>query len=71
MVFCKNCVVSNQRPRPEFNDEDRDLKDEEIDWLLSNCYQVGLISSKDLVAMGKSIKKSLFFVSFKNVFISN
>jgi len=43
---------------PEFNDEDRDLKDEEIDWLLSNCYQVGLISSKDLVAMGNSIKKS-------------
>ena len=23
---------------PEFNDEDRDLKDEEIEWLLSNCY---------------------------------
>ena len=43
---------------PEFNDEDRDLKDEEIEWLLSNCYQVGLISSKDLVAMGNSIKKS-------------
>ena len=43
---------------PEFNDEDRDLKDEEIDWLLSNCYLVGLISSKDLVAMGNSIKKS-------------
>ena len=43
---------------PEFNDEDRDLKDEEIDWLLSNCYQVGLISGKDLVAMGNSIKKS-------------
>ena len=42
----------------EFNDEDRDLKDEEIDWLLSKCYQVGLISSKDLVAMGNSIKKS-------------
>ena len=44
---------------PEFNDEDRDLKDEEIDWLLSNCYQVGLISIKDLVAMGNSIKKSI------------
>ena len=43
---------------PEFNDEDRDLKDEEIEWLLSNCYQVGLISRKDLVAMGNSIKKS-------------
>ena len=43
---------------PEFNDEDRVLKDEEIEWLLSNCYQVGLISSKDLVAMGNSIKKS-------------
>ena len=43
---------------PEFNDEDGDLKDEEIDWLLSNCYQVGLISSKDLLAMGNSIKKS-------------
>ena len=43
---------------PEFNDEDGDLKDEEIDWLLSNCYQVGLISSKDLLNMGNSIKKS-------------
>ena len=43
---------------PEFNDEDGDLKDEEIDWLLSNCYQVGLISGKDLLAMGNSIKKS-------------
>ena len=43
---------------PEFNDEDGDLKDEEIDWLLSNCYQVGLISSKDFLAMGNSIKKS-------------
>ena len=43
---------------PEFNDEDRDLKDEEIEWLLSNCFQVGLISGKDLVAMGNSIKKS-------------
>ena len=43
---------------PEFNDEDGHLKDEEIDWLLSNCYQVGLISSKDLLAMGNSIKKS-------------
>ena len=42
----------------EFNDEDRDLKDEEIDWLLSNCYQVGLISGKDLEVMGNSIKKS-------------
>ena len=37
---------------PEFNDEDGDLKDEEIDWLLSNCDQVGLISGKDLLAMG-------------------
>ena len=43
---------------PEFNNEDKDLNDEEIDWLLSNCYQVGLISCKDLVAMGNSIKKS-------------
>ena len=43
---------------PEFNDEDRDLNDDEIDWLLSNCYQVGLISGKDLEAMGNSIKKS-------------
>ena len=43
---------------PEFNNEDKDLNDEEIDWLLSNCYQVGLISGKDLVAMGNSIKKS-------------
>ena len=43
---------------PEFKDEDRPLNDEELDWLLSDCYQVGLISSKDLVAMGNSIKKS-------------
>ena len=43
---------------PEFKDEDRPINDEELDWLLSNCYQVGLISSKDLVAMGNSIKKS-------------
>ena len=43
---------------PEFNNEDNDLNDEEIDWLLSNCYQVGLVSCKDLVAMGNSIKKS-------------
>ena len=43
---------------PEFNDEEKDLNDEEIDWLLSNCYQVGLISGKDLLAMGISIKKS-------------
>ena len=43
---------------PVFIDEDGELKDEEIDWLLSNCYQVGLISSKDLLAMGNSIKKS-------------
>ena len=43
---------------PEFNNEEKDLNDEEIDWLLSNCYQVGLISGKDLLAMGISIKKS-------------
>ena len=43
---------------PEFDYEDGDLNNEEIDWLLSNCYQVGLISGKDLVAMGNSIKKS-------------
>ena len=43
---------------PEFNNEDKYLNDEEIDWLLSNCYQVGLISSKDPLAMGNSIKKS-------------
>ena len=43
---------------PEFKDEDRPLNDEELDWLLLNCYQVGLISSKDLLAMGNSIKKS-------------
>ena len=43
---------------PEFNNEDKYLNDEEIDWLLSNCYQVGLISSKNLLAMGNSIKKS-------------
>ena len=43
---------------PEFNNDDKYLNDEEIDWLLSNCYQVGLISGKDLEAMGNSIKKS-------------
>ena len=43
---------------PEFDNEDGDLNNEEIDWLLSNCYQVGLISGKDLLAMGNSIKKS-------------
>ena len=43
---------------PEFNNEEKDLNDEEIEWLLSNCYQVGLISGKDLLAMGISIKKS-------------
>ena len=43
---------------PEFDNEDGDLDNEEIDWLLSNCYQVGLISGKDLEAMGNSIKKS-------------
>ena len=43
---------------PEFNNDDKYLNDEEIDWLLSNCYQVGLISGKDLESMGNSIKKS-------------
>ena len=43
---------------PEFDNDDGDLNNEEIDWLLSNCYQVGLISGKDLVAMWNSIKKS-------------
>ena len=43
---------------PEFDNDDGDLNNEEIDWLLSNCYQVGRISGKDLVAMGNSIKKS-------------
>ena len=44
---------------PEFKDEDRLLKDEEIDWLLnSSCYQVGIVSSHDLKAMGNSLKKS-------------
>ena len=43
---------------PEFNNEEKDLNDEESDLLLSNCYQVGLISGKDLLAMGISIKKS-------------
>ena len=64
--ICLICILAEMeldrlRPKekwPEFNDEDGDLKDEEIDWLLSNCYQVGLISSKDLLAMGNSIKKS-------------
>ena len=64
--ICLICILAELeldrlRPKekwPEFNDEDGDLKDEEIDWLLSNCYQVGLISGKDLEAMGNSIKKS-------------
>ena len=43
---------------PEFDNDDGDLNNEDIDWLLSNCYQVELISGKDLVAMGNSIKKS-------------
>ena len=43
---------------PVFDNRNGDLNNEEIDWLLSNCYQVGLISGKDLVAMGNSIKKS-------------
>ena len=43
---------------PEFDNDDGDLNNEEIDWLLSNCYQVGLISGKDFVAIGNSIKKS-------------
>ena len=43
---------------PVFDNRNGDLNNEEIDWLLSNCYQVGLISDKDLVAMGNSIKKS-------------
>ena len=42
---------------PVFDNRNGDLNNEEIDWLLSNCYQVGLISGKDLVAMGNSIKK--------------
>ena len=43
---------------PEFDNDDGDLNNEEIDWLLPNCYQVALISGKGLVAMGNSIKKS-------------
>ena len=50
---------------PEFNNEDKDLNDDEIDWLLSNCYHAGLISGKDLVAMGNSIKKS--FEALKSI----
>ena len=50
---------------PEFNNEDKDLNDEEIDWLLSNYYHAGLISGKDLVAMGNSIKKS--FEALKSI----
>ncbi len=38
---------------PNFENEDRTLDDQEIDWLLNEpCYQVGLISSDDLKAMG-------------------
>ena len=50
--------LRSKEKRPEFDNDDGDLNNEEIDWLLSNCYQVGLISGKDLVAMGNSIKKS-------------
>ena len=64
--ICLICILAEMeldrlRPKekwPEFDNEDGDLNNEEIDWLLSNCYQVGLISGKDLVAMGNSIKKS-------------
>ena len=50
---------------PEFKDEDRPLKDEEIDWLLnSSCYQVGIVSSHDLKAMGNSLKKS--YIALRN-----
>ena len=44
----------------ESDNVNEDLNNEEINWLLSNCYHVGLISSKDLVAIGNSIK-----ISFK------
>ena len=43
---------------PESDNVNEDLNNEEINWLLSNCYHVGLISSKDLVAIGNSIKIS-------------
>ena len=62
-LICILAEMELDRLRPkekwhEFNNEDKDLNDEEIDWLLSNCYHVGLISGKDLVAIGNSIKKS-------------
>ena len=64
--ICLICILAEMeldrlRPKekwPEFDNEDGDLNNEEIDWLLSNCYQVGLISGKDLEAMGNSIKNS-------------
>ena len=43
---------------PESDNVNEDLNNEEINWLLSNCYNDGLISSKDLVAIGNSIKIS-------------
>ena len=43
---------------PEFEEEEGPLSEEQTDWLLnSECYQVGLISSEDLAAMGESLKK--------------
>ena len=64
--ICLICILAEMeldrlRPKekwPVFDNRNGDLNNEEIDWLLSNCYQVGLISDKDLVAMGNSIKKS-------------
>ena len=62
-LICILAEMELDRLRPkekwtEFDNDDGDLNNEEIDWLLSNCYQVGLISGKDLVSMGNSIKKS-------------
>ena len=53
-----NRIMAEQQT-PKFNDEDRPLNDKEIDWLLNSaCYQVGIVSSDDLKAMGNSLKKS-------------
>ena len=44
---------------PEFRDEDRILNDTEIDWLINSaCYQIGLISSEDLLAIAKAFKEN-------------
>ena len=51
--------IRSKRKRADFENEDRTLDDQEIDWLLNDAvYKVVLISSDDLKAMGSSLKKT-------------